>query len=269
MKKIICLLICIICLTGCSNEEKEIKTDTNSNIKTENKVEEKNDVTVNIENDILEDIPHTEKEPDKVVENNKVTSSNKNTNSNSNSNNNTVTTPEVVTYTNNDKEAISAFNEIENNVDSLLKSGSNESIKDKAKGVFITIVDFIFYDGEINGVTFSELTSAGKEKVLSIAASIDAKIENKFPGYKETISDTTTKAFKKASELIKIGANNINNFAREKLGEEHYNEIIASKDELVAYTKNALSILGDVGSNLFNKGKDALSNWYQNFKNNN
>lgn len=173
----------------------------------------------------------------------------------------------TVTYSANDKNIINTFSDIENDVDAMLKNGNDESVKDKAKGVFITLVDFIFYDGTINGVTFNELTDAGKQKVLSIAASIDKKIDTKFPGYKESISDKTSNAFKHASEVIKSGGNDINNFAKEKLGDEYYQEIINSKDEFVKYTKNALSIVEEVGSNLFNKGKDALNTWYQNFKN--
>ena len=210
------------------------------------------------------------------------TSSKEETNQTEKSNHNQTTTPisewakpvtttpsPSITYSEKDNEVIATFNTIEKEVDTLLKSGTNESIKSKAKGVFITIVDFIFYDGQINGVTFSELTEAGKQKVLSIASSIDNRIESKFPGYKESISKTASNAFNKASEIIKSGANNINNFAKEKLGDKNYQDIIDAKDELVLYTKQALSIVGNVGSNLFNKGKDFLNNWYQNFKNSN
>ena len=95
------------------------------------------------------------------------------------------------------------------------------------------------------------------------------KIENYFPGYKETISSKANQAFTKASEIIKNGANNIKDFAKDKLGEKYYQEIIDAKDELVLYTKNAFSLLGDFSSSLFNDIKDKLSNWYENFKNNN
>lgn len=188
--------------------------------------------------------------------------------STSTNNNQPITNPITKSYSAKDNKVISSFNTLENDVDKLLKEEKSESISDKAKGVFITIVDFIFYDGKISGVTFSELTDAGKEKVLAIASSIDQKIENKFPGYKETISDKATGAFNKASEIIKKGANNINEFAKNKLGDEYYNEIIESKDELVKYTKNAFSIIGKIGSELFSKGSSALDKWYQNFKSN-
>ena len=90
----------------------------------------------------------------------------------------------------------------------------------------------------------------------------------KYPNYKEEISDVTSQAYNKASELIKKGANNIKDFSKEKLGEENYNAIIEAKDELVYYTKNAVDIVGNAISNIWNSGKSKLKSWYENLKNN-
>lgn len=166
---------------------------------------------------------------------------------------------------NNDKAVIHTLNSSLNEINN--SSSNDKSFSDSAKATFINIVDFIFYDGKINGVTFDELTDKGKQEVLKIAQKIDGAIEEKIPGYKETISAKASNAFNKASELIKNGANNFSNFLKEKLGEEDYNAIIKSKDELVYYTKNAVSFIGDVGSSLFNSAKDKLNSWYQDFKN--
>ena len=172
----------------------------------------------------------------------------------------------TIKYSNDDNQVINNLNDTLNKIKS---SEITSSFKDSAKATFISIVDFLFYDGKINGVTFDELTEEGKSKVLEIASNIDNAIEEKIPGYKDTISAKASEAFNKASELIKKGANNLNDFAKEKLGEENYQSIIDAKDDLVYYTKNAINFIGDVGSNLFNSAKDKLNNWYQNFKNNN
>ena len=191
--------------------------------------------------------------------------SSKNTQSNNSTTNNT-NTSETITYSSNDEVVI---NSLESSLTKINNGdGSDSSFADSAKGVFVSIVDFLFYDGEISGVTFDELTDSGKQKVLEIASKVDSAIESKIPGYKETISDTASKAFNKASEIIKSGANSLNNFAREKLGEENYQSIIDAKDELVYYTKNAINFLGDVGGKVFNSVKDKLDSWYQDFKNN-
>ena len=191
--------------------------------------------------------------------------SNKNTQSNSSNEYNVTSNTETNTYSSNDEVVI---NSLESSLTKINNGTSDSSFSDSAKGVFVSIVDFLFYDGEINGVTFNELTDSGKQKVLEIASKVDNAIESKIPGYKETISDTASKAFNKASEVIKSGANNLNNFAREKLGEENYQSIIDAKDELVYYTKNAINFLGDVGGKVFNSVKDKLDSWYQDFKNN-
>lgn len=244
------ILTSIFIITGCKNKNTRDNNVDNSELN--EMVESKND---------------TENKEEKVI----------------NSENNTITVPtlhnddssvantyeeKVIEYTDSDNLAISTFSNIEKEVDILVKSESSENIKDKLKGTFITIVDFIFYDSEINGVKFNDLTESGKNKVLDISKSIDAKIENKYPNYKESISDKTKNAYNKASELIKKGSDNIKDFSKEKLGEDNYNAIVSAKDELVYYTNNAFDIIGDVTSDLLKKGKAKIKNWYENLKNN-
>ena len=160
------------------------------------------------------------------------------------------------------------INEMDNTLNSINTESSSSNFSDKAKATFITIVDFLFYDGTIKGVTFNELTDAGKQKVLELANKIDVKLEEKAPGYKDKISSSTSSAYNKASEVIKNGASSLNNFAKEKLGDENYNSIIDAKNELVKYSKNALNLVGSAGSKIFSSTKDKLNDWYQNFKNN-
>ncbi len=167
-----------------------------------------------------------------------------------------------------DKVVLDVFDKINYEVDLMLQSEESETIKTKAKGIFITIVDFIFYDAEINGIKFDDLTTGAKENILETALIIDNKLENKFPNYKESISEKTKKAYKQASELIKNGANNIKEFSKEKLGEDNYTAIVEAKDELVYYTKNAFDIIGDITSNIWETGKTKIKKWYEDLKNN-
>ena len=166
----------------------------------------------------------------------------------------------------NEKDNI-VIDELNNTLKNIEKSTRDENFKDKASSTFISIVDFLFYDGTIKGVTFDELTEKGKEKVLEIASKIDVKLEEKCPGYKETISNSTSKAYQKASEIIKNVAKNINDFAKNALGDENYQAIIDAKDELAKYSKEALNFVTGAGSKVFNETKDKLNEWYQNFKN--
>jgi len=160
------------------------------------------------------------------------------------------------------------INELENTLTTIQTSTVTEDFTKSAKKTFIDIVDFIFYGGEIKGVTFDELTDTGKQKVLELANKIDESIEKKVPNYKDKISDTATNAFQSASSLIKKGSNNLNEFMKSKLSEEDYNAIIDAKDDLVYYSKNAVSFIKDNAPKIYSTIKDKLSNWYQKFKNN-
>lgn len=166
----------------------------------------------------------------------------------------------------NEKDNI-VIDELNNTLKNIEESTQDENFKDKASSTFISIVDFLFYDGTIKGISFDELTEKGKEKVLKISSKIDVKLEEKCPGYKEKISNSTSKAYQKASEIIKKGAKNINDFAKSALGDENYQAIIDAKDELAKYSKEALNFVTGAGSKVFNETKDKLNEWYQNFKN--
>ena len=166
----------------------------------------------------------------------------------------------------NEKDNI-VIDELNNTLKNIEESTQDENFKDKASSTFISIVDFLFYDGTIKGISFDELTEKGKEKVLEISSKIDVKLEEKCPGYKEKISNSTSKAYQKASEIIKKGAKNINDFAKSALGDENYQAIIDAKDELAKYSKEALNFVTGAGSKVFNETKDKLNEWYQNFKN--
>ena len=261
-KGIACVLLSsfiVVSLSGCSKENNSIQHDE-PNYKVTEQYEKEN-ITEESKEEIKKEESSSSTTSSVKEDASSKTDSKKNTTSTSKE-----TTSNQIEYSAKDKEAITAFNSLKENVDQVLNSESVTSAKDKAKGAFITVVDFLFYDSEINGVTFDELTDAGKQQVLKIANSIDTKIESKFPGYKETIYEKTKKAFNKASELIKKGANNVKDFAKDKLGEENYDAIVDAKDDIVYYTKKAVDIIGDVGSELFDKGKEYIKNWYENLK---
>lgn len=166
----------------------------------------------------------------------------------------------------NEKDNI-VIDELNNTLKNIEESTQDENFKDKASSTFISIVDFLFYDGTIKGISFDELTEKGKEKVLEISSKIDVKLEEKCPGYKEKISNSTSKAYQKASKIIKKGAKNINDFAKSAIGDENYQAIIDAKDELVKYSKESLNYVTGAGSKVFNNTKEKLNEWYQNFKN--
>ena len=169
---IIIILVVFIILNN-NKEENKINNEKNTNNEVSNTTN--NDNNTNDNNYNNDNTNNNDNNP------NTKNNSNYNNNTNNNSNNTPSTEADVINY-------VSALeSEIEN-------ESSLDKIKTKAKDSFITIVDFIFYDKEIKGYTFSELTDSAKLKIISIALKIDSKIEEYIPNYKESISSTYNKA---------------------------------------------------------------------------
>lgn len=260
--KIITILLAgFVLISACSCGKQE-SNDNKDSFTGENYQEQAND---NAEkNKTVENINSVNNSQKNDIETN-VNSQNKETVESSQS---TEVIENQITYSEEDNVIINEFTSIKNKIIDFLNSEEVEATKDKAKGVFISIVDFLFYEGEINGIKFEELTEEGKKEVLGLASDIDSLIIKKFPTYKEDISEVTKNAYIKAGELIKKGANNVKEFSKEKLGEENYNAIVDAKDELVEYTKDAFSIVGNVSSKLWDSAKEKVKNWYEEFRKN-
>lgn len=162
-------------------------------------------------------------------------------------------------YTPDDQSVLDYFHELGDNVKNSIDT---DEFLEKGKMYFIYCVDFLFYDGEIKGVKFSDMTDIARQQLLSDISFIDSLICSKFPNYKETISDGAGSLYNKASEIIKAGSQNIKEFSREKLGEENYYKLEQYKDMFVEQTasdfKDFVDILG--------VGKSKLSDWYNSFK---
>ncbi len=138
------------------------------------------------------------------------------------------------------------------------KSNDENVIKDG----FIKIVDFIFYGEKINGYTFEELTREAKLKIINLALSLDKKVEEYFPGYKEKISNSTNKVY-----------SNIKNFVVD-LYISITSEICENNEELCnhakedfEFMKKAFNITFDYIGDLSNIGINKLEDWYEGFKN--
>lgn len=138
--------------------------------------------------------------------------------------------------------------------------GDDKISLDKAKECFITLVDFIFYDGEIKGKRFDELTASTKAKILYYTLLIDAKIDSKWPNYKENIqgkyNDVKEKLIAKYMDLT--------------------TSICSSNEKECEYAKNDFKLLKEsinltwntlkkAFSYAFNKGKASLTEWYEVF----
>lgn len=167
-----------------------------------------------------------------------------------------ITTTKVVSS---DEEVIAYVKSVNDSVE----GASEETFGSKVKSGFITVVDFIFYDGEIKGVTFSELSASAKAKVVYYALLADSKIDEKFPGYKETISskynDLKAKLVAKYLDITtSICSSNERN--------EYHCGIVKQDFELL---KKSVGITWDLVVDAFKYGYDKttsyLKTWYETF----
>lgn len=189
------------------------------------------------------------------------------------------TTKEIVLVTENtnkeepvsDDEVVEYINNVTNEVSELNSEKSlSQKTKESLKKTFITLTDFIFYDGTIKGKTFKELSSEAQEKVLELYEKLDSKIESVFPNYKEEIKDTSTKTYSKVKEKAKELKETIKSIYIERVGEDTYQkemEIIENtKDKLVEKASPIISDVKDKAKETYTKTKDKLDKWYKNFK---
>ncbi len=156
------------------------------------------------------------------------------------------------TTDNNEEEIIQHFRAMEMSVTEDTNESTLDKVKDKIDNAFFTIIDFLFYDKEIKGVTFDELSDEAKIEILSIASRIDDTIIKKFPNYKENIKDNGNKVYIFSKEQI----NKLQHSIKNKIGDDKYNNIVDNiekgKDKII-----------DVKDNAFN----SIKNWYENKRN--
>ena len=189
--------------------------------------------------------------------NNNPTNNNSNvTNHNKPNNTNTNKTPTNNNSNNNvsTKSADEAVLEYVNKVE----SDADKGITDTLKSGFITVVDFLFYNGEIAGHTFNELSTSAKLEVLKAALWIDDKIDNVFPGYKETISNGANKVYTSVKNLIVSTYLDITT----SICENHSDLCESAKNDFQSL-KKSFGFTWDLIKDLASSGLDKLKNWYE------
>lgn len=144
-------------------------------------------------------------------------------------------------------------------VDTAIEENETEKNESKLKNTFITLTDFIFYDGTIKGYTFKELREEQKQKIILAWEKLDAKIESKYPDYKEKLKEKKDKAYTNLKDKMASLKESIS----EKVGEDAVEEAKTDTENL----KDVTSYYKDKTSEYYNKAKGKISDWYSNYKN--
>lgn len=172
----------------------------------------------------------------------------------------------------NESDVISYVEDMENTVLQVPTSNINDW-KIKSKKLFITLVDFIFYDGKIGDYTFQELSDSGKQKVIDIAMHIDQTIESYCPNYKEKLVSQGKRTYYDVSEKLTNCKNEYLNNVKEFLGDENYQKTEEMYGNVKEKTNTVKEKVVEKGKDIYDKGKEVAekakekwNDWYQSFK---
>lgn len=159
-----------------------------------------------------------------------------------------------ITESNPKEEIKSPDDNVINSITNDINTVSATSSKASAKSIFIKVVDFIFYDGSINGYYFKDLTNKAKLKVVSLTLKLDNLIDNKFPGYKEELSSKYRNA---KNNLITFYLNKTTEFC------QNNDAVCTEAKNDFALMKKSLNISWDVIKNIANESVTKLKEWYE------
>ena len=88
-----------------------------------------------------------------------------------------------------DQLVIDYYNNIYSDLQEAIKNADKEAIINKGKFIISNLIEFIFFDGDIMGVTFDELTSNTKKIIYTGFLVVDDLLTVYAPEYRETLSD--------------------------------------------------------------------------------
>ena len=165
-----------------------------------------------------------------------------------------IITPSI-NYSDNESEVMQDFKNEKIKINDAFNKEEFEELMEMGKSFFIKAVDFIFYDSEINGITFDELKEESKQELFNELCEIDELIMKVAPNYKDNISekyiilkDFMAKSYYYVLDKIK-----------QAITEENYQKISEIKDSL----KDNISEKYDLTSD---KVKKYVKDWYEDFK---
>lgn len=172
-----------------------------------------------------------------------------------------------------EKDSISNQDDINSNdvssyidtvVDSAINETNNNENESKLKNTFITLTDFIFYEGTIKGYTFKELREEQKQKILSSWEKLDAKIETKYPNYKENIKEKSNNTYTNIKEKLNSLKDSLSTIIQDKVDDEVIEEAKTDTDNL----KDVTSVYKEKTIDYYNTAKEKVTDWYNKYKNN-
>lgn len=163
-----------------------------------------------------------------------------------------------ITTNNNQLNSSSTDTNIDDEIVTYVNKMKDDSTTSSLKNNFVTLVDFIFYDGSIKGHTFKELGNTAKLKVLETMLYLDSKVEKYFPNYKEEISSKTGRAYTTVKDKVVSSYLSITSAICNK----DSSICDSAKEDFQSLKKNfglTWSVVKEVAGN----SKESIKNWYE------
>ena len=165
------------------------------------------------------------------------------------------------TKQNNNKNKISITNKDEYITDLLSKeitlleqNYEKSNIKENAKKSFIKTVDFIFYDKDINGIYFKDLTNKAKITVMKLFLKLDSLINKYYPDYKNEVSD---KYHNTKEKLISLYLKKTDEYCA------NHDDVCEEAKSDFLQLKTSINITWDTIKSLGKYGISKLKDWYE------
>ena len=151
----------------------------------------------------------------------------------------------------NDEDILNYFKELKEKINN---SEITTKAKEKAIDAFETMVDFIFYDKEIYGITYDDLKDQTKEDIDELFTETDSLIEDKFPNYKDSVSSK----YDKVKDYLKEKYNNLKEKINDNLSDEN--------KEKIEQIKEKTGEIKEKVSDEIDSSKVKIKNWYEQLK---
>ena len=136
---------------------------------------------------------------------------------------------------------VEVFKSMNDNMDDMQATGeTKKSIKAKGKEFVVNIIDFVFYNASINGITYSDLEEKYQQRVYGYLGKIDKVIMTIDPDYKEELGDR----YSAIKDFSKSACTKAKEMIIDKIGQERYDAIIAKKEEIIDKVTSAIKEYG-------------------------
>ena len=126
------------------------------------------------------------------------------------------------------QEEFTFFSDAKRELTEYIESEDFQALKEKGKYYVTTGIDFIFFDKEINGITFDQMSTEFKIRAMNDIAALDGAVEAYFPDYKESFSSK----YQVAAEFISAKYLDIVDAIKEYLGDDNWNALGDMKDKI-------------------------------------